>query len=377
MQALAIAAIVARLLPGTMLAGRGERPERNDDIRNLFGLAVEAEGESREQPASAGAGERSASAADGGGYRVFTTRHDREDSAEALLRTGVRAALRERLDGLVASHAINRPRLVRALAAVLARPADDGWEGGQEEGLIDGRRLAQLVAAPAERRLLRRERSAPAASAAVTFLIDCSGSMKEHAPVLAVLVDTFARALEQAGAACEVLGFTTAAWNGGRARRDWLRAGRPASPGRLNERAHIVFKGADVPWRRARQGIAALLHGELFREGIDGEAVEWASGRLAGRDDAEKILFVVSDGAPMDAATRLANGAHFLDHHLARVAARIERAGDIALFGVGVGLDLSAFYRRSHVLDLGGAIGNAMCDEVVGLLAGRRLPPAR
>jgi cobaltochelatase CobT len=205
----------------------------------------------------------------------------------------------------------------------------------------------------------------------VSFLVDCSGSMKEHAGTLAVLLDVFARAFEMAGVPIEVLGFTTGAWNGGRALRAWKQAGRPAHPGRLNERLHLVFKAFDTPWRRARPALAALLKEDLFREGVDGEAVDWASLRLGTRDERRKVLLVVSDGSPMDTATALANDAHYLDQHLRDVVACLEDSGAIEIIGLGVGLDLSPFYSRSHVLDLGGAIGRAMFGEVVELLAGR------
>ncbi len=305
------------------------------------------------------------------GYRVYTTAYDRELDAARVVRRPLLAELRERLDRRIAAQGVNVPRLARELRALLAVPSSDGWDGGRDEGLVDGRRLAQLVASPTERRLFRRERIEPSADCLVTFLIDCSGSMKEHAETVATIVDVFARALELAGVDSEILGFTTGAWNGGRAQRDWMRAGRPPHPGRLNERLHLVFKDAETSWRRARTPIAALLKGDQFREGIDGEAVDWACARMRGRDVSRRLLLVVSDGSPMDGATNLANDTHYLDHHLREVVERQDRAGDIELFGVGVGLDLSPYYARSHVLDLAAAIGNQAFREILELI-GRR-----
>lgn len=164
---------------------------------------------------------------------------------------------------------------------------------------------------------------------------------------MAVIVDVFARALELAGVRSEILGFTTAAWNGGRAVRDWRRAGRPPHPGRLNEVSHLVFKGADTPYRRARPAIAGLLKPDLFREGVDGEAVSWACERMQAHPERRRLLVVLSDGSPMDSATALANDAFYLDNHLAEVVRQQELAGTSEIYGVGVGLDLSAFYRRS------------------------------
>ena len=372
--ALEIARRVAAMLAAEG-SGAGEEKEKLDSdldaARSVFGLIIDHDGDANERFALAVSGRSRVLEGSSDGYRIFATAYDREHAAGTLARKEALAAFRERLDALVAGHAINVAKLAREFRALLAVPARDGWDGGQEEGRIDGRRLAQLVASPTERRLFRAERIEPLADCALTFLVDCSGSMKEHAESVAVLLDVCARALEQAGVACEILGFTTGTWNGGRAQRDWVRAGRPAYPGRLNEASHIVFKGADMPWRRARPEIAALLKGDLFREGIDGEAVDWACARLLARAEDRKLLLVVSDGSPMDSATSLANDPHYLDHHLREVVQRHEQSGAIEIFGVGVGLDLSAYYSRSHVLDLAGSIGNAMFREVIEMLAGR------
>ncbi|MGJ7531022.1 cobaltochelatase CobT-related protein [Variovorax sp. GB1P17] len=341
-----------------------------DDKRSVFSLVADMDQEIIERFTTAESGRSAVLDDAGGAYRVFTTAYDREHDAATLARKEVLADLREKLDRRIAAQGVNIARLARELRALLADPTRDGWDGGQEEGLIDGRRLAQLVASPTERRLFRTERMEPVADSVVTFLIDCSGSMKEHAESVAMMVDVFARALEQAGVTSEVLGFTTGAWNGGRAQREWVRAGRSAHPGRLNERCHLIFKAAATPWRRARPAMAALLKADLFREGIDGEAVDWACMRLRQRTEERKLLLVISDGSPMDSATHLANDAHYLDHHLRDVVARQEQRGDISISGIGVGLDLSPYYSRSHVLDLASSAGNTIFREVIELMAG-------
>ena len=375
--AASIAAVVAAMLrdagPGDVAGESPDDAGRDDDARSVFGLLMEEEeGAISERFATALSGRSRALDDAAGRYRVFTTAFDREADAATLARAEVLLQLRGQLDRAIAAQGVNVARLARELLARLAVPADDGWDGAQEEGRIDGRSLARLVATPSERRLFRQERVEPRAAAAVTFLIDCSGSMKEHAERVAVLVDVFARALEMAGVPAEILGFSTAAWNGGRALREWKRAGRPAHPGRLNERMHLVFKAFETPWRKARPGTAVLLKADLFREGIDGEAVDWACARLLERGEARRLLFVVSDGSPMDTATALANDAHYLDQHLRDVVRRHERAGAIEIVGLGVGLDLSPFYSRSHILDLGGAIGRAMFGEVLEWIDRRR-----
>lgn len=366
--ALAIARTVAAMLRDDSAATDADRRSGKSAERTAFSLLMDLDAGVTERFATAVSGRSRVLADQGGDYRVYTAAYDTQRDAATLVRPAQAHDDRRRLDALIQHERVNVPQLARALHALLAQPQRDGWNHGEEEGLIDGRRLAQLVATPSERRLFRSERIEHRADCVLGVLIDCSGSMRQHAEALAVAVDALVRALEQAGVASEVLGFTTAAWNGGRALRDWQRAGRPPHPGRLNETCHLVFKAADTPWRRARAGLAALLRPELFREGVDGEAVDWACARLQARGEARKLLLVVSDGSPMDSATQLANDTHYLDHHLKDVVARHERRGAVELYGVGVGLDLSPYYRWSHVLDLAGSGVAIALREIVEML---------
>ncbi len=369
--ALNIARAVAEMLRSTGDEETAPLTDSDDDnMRAAFSLVIETDSELAEQVETAASGRSHALDAAEDGYRVFTTAHDREYLAATMVRPELLKEFRTRLDARIAGQGVNIARLARELRALLAVPTRDGWDGDQDEGYIDGRRLALLVASPTERRLFRIEQIAPTANCVLSFLIDCSGSMRKHIESVAMLVDVFVRALEQAGVATEVLGFTTGAWNGGLAQRDWVRAGRPQHPGRLNEVCHMVFKDAETRWQRARPDIAALLKGDLFREGIDGEAVLWACQRLAGRVEDRKLLLVISDGSPMDSATNLANDAHYLDHHLRDVVQSVDSTGQIEILGVGVGLDLSPYYSRSHVLDLAGSTGNQVFRELIDLIAG-------
>ncbi|MBG6072419.1 cobalt chelatase [Polaromonas sp. CG_23.6] len=375
--ALAIARAVSDMVHSTQEAGDDQRDTSEEDRsklpRNAFQLWTDFDNEE--------AGEGIATPASGNsrvleesedGYRVFTMAYDREVRASELVRAELLREYRERLDQRIAGQGIHVARLARQLKALLAVPTRDGWDGGQEEGYIDGRQLAQLVASPTERRLFRIERHEAVSNSQVNFLIDCSGSMREHIESVAMIVDVLVRALEQAGVDNEVLGFTTGAWNGGRARRDWLRAGRPANPGRLNEACHMVFKNADTPWRRARPDIAALLKADLFREGVDGEAVNWACQRMQGRSEGRRLLIVISDGCPMDGATHQANDQHYLDHHLRQVVAHLEQSGQAEIFGVGVGLDLSPYYSKSQALDLSASVTNEVFRDIFTLIASQR-----
>ncbi|MDQ7977326.1 cobalt chelatase [Paraburkholderia sp. SARCC-3016] len=338
--------------------------QKEEATRNAFSLFLEFEDGDDEGIALADTGESRVLRASEHGYRVFTNRYDREAYAASFVRQALLAEYRERLDERIRAQPINVARLARMLKAALAVPERDGWSFGEESGRIDGRRLAQLVSSPAERRLFRLERHTPISGSIVGFLIDCSGSMRARIEPVAMLVDVLARALDGAGIANEILGFTTGAWNGGRARSDWLAHGRPEHPGRLNEVLNLVFKDADTSWRRARADIAALLKGDLFREGVDGEAVEWACNRMRAHAANRRVLIVISDGSPMDAATHHANDAYYLDNHLKQVVAEQRAYGDVDVLGLGVGLDLSPYYRYSLAVDLSAAPDMALFSEV-------------
>jgi cobaltochelatase CobT len=371
--ALSIAHMVAGMLAAYDLedvAGANDSDTEPDDKPLDFNLWMDFDGEDGDEGfTTASAGTSRTLAESGGVYRVFTDAYDTEVHAATLVRAAALQENRERLDRCIERQGLSVARLARELSAVLATPVRDGWLHGQEEGYIDGRQLSQLITSPSERRLFRLEQHAPVTNSAVSFLIDCSGSMRQHIESVAILVDVMARALDQIGAVTEVLGFTTNAWNGGRAQKAWLRAGRPPHPGRLNEVAHLIFKDSDTSWRRARPAMGALLKSDLFREGVDGEAVTWAAQRLVQRHDGRRLLLVLSDGSPTDGATALANDVHYLDHHLAHVVAELQAQGEVEVYGVGVGLDLSPYYRHNRALDLSHSVTQAVLREVVAMLA--------
>ncbi|UAL30187.1 hypothetical protein K8W59_01130 [Nocardioides rotundus] len=302
-------------------------------------------------------------------YRVFTRSYDRVLRADAATPRIRLNRWREELDAAARDSGVGLNRLARSLADLLSDPGDPRWYGGAELGVVDPARLSLLVTSPEERRIFRTEEPVPVPDCAVTFLVDCSGSMRRNLRGLATLMDLMARALDLAWVPSELLGFSTGAWQGGRALRDWEAAGRPADPGRLAEQALLVFKDADTSWRRARPGIAGILREDWFREGLDGEAVEWALTRLRGRRATRRVLVVVSDGSPMERATALANGDHYLDDHLRAVVGAAEAAGDVAVAGLGVGLDLSPYYRHAVQLDLDEVTLPQAVRQTVALLA--------
>lgn len=306
------------------------------------------------------------------GYKVYSRANDRVISAEKLVASFQRQKLRLKLDQRIKGQGVNVHRLARELQQILSAPERDGWNFGEEEGYIDARRLSRLVTSPDYRQLFRQERYQPRSHCLVTFLVDNSGSMKEHIASIATLIEIMTRALEQAGARSEILGFTTRSWQGGKLFKQWRgRAGHEA-PGRLAELQHIIYKDADTPMKRARNHIAAMLKQDIFKEGIDGEALLWAAERMNNRTEERRILIVLSDGCPMEAATAQSNDDDFLDNHLRQVARMIEARGDIELYALGFGLDLSTYYRNSLELDLPEVLENRVFKEIIQMLRKRR-----
>jgi len=303
------------------------------------------------------------------GYRVFTEAYDQEYKAASKIRDVEIIEFRDQLDGMIKAQGINIPRLARQISDLLAQPGRDGWQFGEEEGVIDGRRLSQVISSPSERRIFRKDRYRFKNDCLVSFLIDCSGSMKQYIESIAMMVDIFGRALDQADISSEILGFTTGKWNGGRALKDWIAQGRPENPGRLAERSHLIFKNADTGWRKSRRDIAALLKSPYFREGVDGEAVNWACQRMRKHGEQRKILIVISDGSPMDAATHQANDEYYLDHHLKQTVEQNEAESNVEIYGLGVGLSLTPYYRHSLAIDLSESLSNTVFQQILHMIA--------
>ena len=351
----AIAEAVALVAGDSNLAASGD----GDRTKLLLsGWDDDEEGSGLVAAGAAGDGGRFADLEHLGDYDVFTREFDRELTGDALVPASRLQSLRAELDQHRKAQAVSAARVAQRLVRLLARPATDGWTIAEEDGEIDPARLAMIVTDPVEHRIFRQPRLRPLADVAVTFLVDTSGSMKQQRyEAAAVLVDTFAQALDLAGATVEVLGFTPRSWAGGKAVKAWRAAGAPAEPGRVAEIEHIVYKDAGTTWRRARRSIGTMLSVHHYREGVDGEALVWAYRRLTGLEASRRLLVVVSDGAPMETATAAANREGFLDDHLAAVATTIEARGDVELGALTLEADVSGIFRRSQLVDLDGTLG--------------------
>jgi len=294
-------------------------------------------------------------------YKIFTGAHDEIITAEELCEPDELTRLRAYLDQQLANLSNVVSRLANRLQRKLMAQQNRSWSFDLEEGLLDVARLTRVIVDPTAPLSFKMEQDTEFRDTVVTMLIDNSGSMRGR-PIMvaAVCADILARTLERCGVKTEILGFTTRAWKGGASRDDWLKAGKPASPGRLNDLRHIVYKAADAPWRRARKNLGLMMREGLLKENIDGEALMWAHQRLIGRTEQRKILMVISDGAPVDDSTLSVNSGHYLERHLRRVIAEIEGKSPVELIAIGIGHDVTRYYRRAvtivDVEQLGGVI---------------------
>jgi cobaltochelatase CobT len=347
---------IARII-NTMIEDAAQASDQDDDVNKTVRILsnakllnlqwLDADGLSLEQRFAISSTEKITHAQSGYYYQVYNRAYDKEVKADKTIRIAQLKKMRIALDKHIRQQSVNSHRVARYLRQLIASPALAGWSFGEEEGHLDSARLARLVTSPNDRKLFRKLSHKPNSDCIVSIVIDNSGSMTHHNMAIAAMVDTLAKILELANIKSEVLGFTTVNWNGGKVAKEWIRAGKPANPGRLTSLCHTIYKSAETPWRRARQAIAGLLKSDNFREGVDGEALEWAVKRIESRPEERKIIVMISDGSPMDTATHAANDDRYLDQHLAQVAAIVEARPDINLCALGVGLDLSAYYRQS------------------------------
>ena len=251
---------------------------------------------------------------------------------------------------------------------------DRAWDFDLDEGVLDAGRLTRIVVDPTAPLSFKRERDTEFRDTVVTLLIDNSGSMRGR-PIMvaACCADILARTLERCGVKVEILGFTTRAWKGGKSNEKWVQMGKPAQPGRLNDLRHIVYKRADAPWRRAKTSLALMMREGMLKENIDGEALVWAHRRLLARPEQRRILMMISDGAPVDDTTTSANGTLYLDHHLRQVIEEIETHSPAELIAIGIGHDVTRYYRSAVTITDPSELAGAMTDKLLELFeVGRR-----
>jgi len=301
-------------------------------------------------------------------YHAFTTKHDEIVSAHDLCDTEELTRLRAYLDQQLTSLHGAVTKLANRLQRRLMAQQSRSWDFDQEEGMLDAARLARIVTDPTGSLSYKVEHDIEFRDTVVTLLIDNSGSMRGRPiSIAAISADIMARTLERCGVKTEVLGFTTRAWKGGQSREDWLAAGRPPMPGRLNDLRHIIYKKADEPWRRARTALGLMMREGLLKENIDGEALLWAHARLMARPEERRILMVISDGAPVDDSTLSVNSGVYLERHLRQVIEWIETRSPVQLVAIGIGHDVTRYYRRAVTIMDAEQLGGTMVEQLAGL----------
>ncbi|HEX4025861.1 MAG TPA: hypothetical protein VHX52_14335 [Steroidobacteraceae bacterium] len=301
-------------------------------------------------------------------YRIYSTAFDETVTPADLSDALTLEQRRRELDQRVGPHLGGVMRWAHWLQRRLLALQMRSWQFDLEEGLLDAGRLTRVITRPLEPLAYKQETEIEFPDTVVSLLVDNSGSMR-GLPIAAATVcaELLGRVLERCGIRTEVLGFTTRSWRGGRARAQWIAAGRPPHPGRLTELRHILYKSADEPWRRAHPWLGLMLDDSLLKENVDGEALLWAHARLMRRVEPRRILLVISDGAPLDDATLEANDVGYLDRHLRTVIDWIERDSAIELAAIGIGYDVSGYYRRAVTLSGAEALGEAIAAQLADL----------
>jgi cobaltochelatase CobT len=330
-----------------------------------------SEGEGSEEPGSPDTrprSERGRNEPDPGAYKPYTTAFDEVVDAADLCDTDELARLRLMLDQQLQNLQGVISKLANRLQRRLLAKQTRSWEFDLEEGMLDAARLARVVINPTMPLSFKRENETNFRDTVVTLLIDNSGSMRGRPiSIAAMSADILSRTLERCGVKVEILGFTTRAWKGGQSREKWIAAGKPPAPGRLNDLRHIIYKAADAPWRRVRRNLGLMLREGILKENIDGEALMWAHNRLLGRAEQRRILMVISDGAPVDDSTLSVNNGSYLEKHLRQVIEWIESRSPVELVAIGIGHDVTRYYRRAVTIIDAEQLGGTMMEKLAEL----------
>ena len=301
-------------------------------------------------------------------YRVFTTEYDETIKAEDLAEFSELSRLRSALDQQLEPFKGSAGRLANKLQRKLMAQQNRTWEFDMEEGILDAGRLARIVTNPTTPLSFKIEKDIEFRDTVVSLLLDNSGSMRGRPiSIAAISADILARTLERCQVKVEILGFTTRLWKGGDSRTMWINGTRETTPGRLNDLRHIIYKNADTPWRRSRENLGLMMKEGLLKENIDGEALEWAHGRLTCRSESRKILMVISDGAPVDDSTLSVNSPSYLENHLHKVIEMIRDRGVVELIAIGIGHDVASYYSRAVTISDAEQLTGAMTEQLAEL----------
>ncbi len=308
-------------------------------------------------------------------YKVFSNQFDEVISAEDLCDAEELNRLRNYLDKQLSSLQGVVARLANRLQRKLMAQQNRSWDFDLEEGVLDAARITRVIIDPMHPLSFKEEQDTEFRDTVVNLLLDNSGSMRGRPiTVAATCADILARTLERCGVKVEILGFTTRAWKGGQAREKWLASNKPGNPGRLNDLRHIIYKSADTPWRRARKNLGLMMREGLLKENIDGEALIWAHNRLLARREQRRILMVISDGAPVDDSTLSVNSGNYLEKHLRQVINDIEQRSPVELIAIGIGHDVTRYYKRAVTIVDAEELGGAMTEKLAELFSENAKP---
>ena len=306
-------------------------------------------------------------------YKIFTTNFDEIAKAENLEGLDEIIKLRKNLDQQLVSFQDLITKLANKLQRQLLASQKRAWEFDLEEGLLDTSKLTRVIIDPYSSLSFKKEKDYEFKDTVVTLLIDNSGSMRGRPiTIAAICADILSRTLERCSVKVEILGFTTKNWKGGQSREYWNKNGKPKSPGRLNDLRHIIYKSADTQWRISKNNLGLMLKEGLLKENIDGEAINWAFGRLKKRKEERKILMVISDGAPVDDSTLSVNSGDFLEKHLKKTVKYIENKGDVEILAIGIGHDVSRYYSKAIKITDVQELGDVMIEQLSGLFVNKK-----
>ena len=110
-----------------------------------------------------------------------------------------------------------------------------------------------------------------------------------------------------------------------------------------------------------------MMREGLLKENIDGEALDWAHKRLLARSEQRKILMMISDGAPVDDSTLSVNAGNYLERHLRFIIEEIETRSPVELIAIGIGHDVTRYYRRAVTIMDVEQLGGTMIEQLADL----------
>ncbi len=305
-------------------------------------------------------------------YRVFCRDYDEIVDADSLCSSEELKRLRDRLDQLIDPSKSLIAKLANRLQRLLLAQQNRSWEFDKEEGILDSSKLHKIITDPLTPLSFKTEKDTSFKDTVLTMLVDSSGSMRGRSMTTAAIsADIIGSTLDKCNIKTEILGFTTKHWKGGDSRKLWLECGKPSSPGRLNDLRHIIFKPADLAWRRAKKNLGLMLREGLLKENVDGEALLWASSRILKRPEQRKILMVISDGAPVDDSTLSSNSTSYLDNHLKQVISEIENRTEIELIAIGIGHDVTKYYKKAVTIHRAEELGGVMLEQLTDLFTAK------